>query len=219
MNKSVLYIIIIILCIAGIAAVFISSGSAAKEAAALPSSPPTPSPTPIPTPEPKPVEIISTELIREELINVGQLTTQQYFFTEVVSYSSANTFFNTNVQIPFSQSSYLVSYDGVVSAGINFASASIEADGKNILIHLPDAEILSTDIDPESFVLYNEKEGIFNKISVSDFNESLVALEANAREKAVEKGILERADENAKSVVLNFLSGIVGIAEYKITIA
>ena len=94
MNKSVLYIIIIILCIAGIAAVFISSGSAAKEAAALPSSPPTPSPTPIPTPEPKPVEIISTELIREELVNVGQLTTQQYFFTEVVSYSSANTFFN-----------------------------------------------------------------------------------------------------------------------------
>ncbi len=162
---------------------------------------------------------ITADIIRDGLEKMGFLVTQRYFFTEVISFSSVKKLFNS-IELGFTESSYLATYDGEVSAGIDFADVTVEKDDelKKITVHLPAAEIRSIDIDPNSFELYSEEKGFNNPVSVKDFNTSLVELEINAREKAIEKGLLTQADENAKSVILNFIAGLVDTAEYTVDI-
>ena len=78
------------------------------------------------------------------------------------------------------------------------------------------AEILNVDVDPETFELYSEKTGLGNPLSVEDFNDSIVTLESSVRQKALDKGLLEKADENARTVVRNFIAGLVGTGLYTV---
>ncbi len=159
---------------------------------------------------------ITTEMISESLRNVGLLITQEYAFTEVVSFSSVKTLFN--LDLSFTESSFVASYDGVVTAGIDFTEIRVEKDeeAKMIKVYLPHAEILNVDIDPRSFQLYSEKAGLWNPITVSDFNASLIGLEETAREKAIAKGVLVNAGSNARLVIENMIGGLIDTSEYDV---
>ena len=159
---------------------------------------------------------VTAEMIQEGLNDIGQLVTEEYYFTEVVSYSSIKKLFN--IQLGITASSFLASYDGVVTAGLDFTGIRILKDetDKVILVTLPKAQILHVDIDPDSFELYSEKEGLGNPISMADYNASLVELENSAREKAIKIGVVERADENARRIIRNFISGLIDPAAYSI---
>lgn len=155
---------------------------------------------------------ITAGMIEEGIRNMGVLITGEYYFTEAVSFSSIKKLLNTNIELPFTESAYLVSYDGVVTAGIDFEAVRVEKtdEDRRVTVYIPEAEIRNIDIDPNSFRLYSEKSGIGNPISVSDFNRSLVELEDNARDRAIERGLLQQADENARLLIQNFVSGLVG---------
>lgn len=155
-------------------------------------------------------KVISAEVISDGLRELGKLVTEEYYFTDVLSYSSALKLFKT-VSLPFTTSSFLVSYDGVVTAGLDFEKIEVAKDetAKIITVSLPAAEIMNVDIDPESFVLHSEKSGLGNPVSASDYNQSLVELESTAREKALAKGLLERADENAQKVIAHFVDSLL----------
>ena len=160
---------------------------------------------------------ITGEILQDGLQEMGFLVTEEYYFTEVVTFSSVKKLFKT-ITLGITESSFLASYDGVISAGVDFEKISVEKDDavKEIIVRLPAAEIRYLDIDPESFVLYSEKEGIGNKISMNDYNDSLIELEKNAEKKAIERGLLDRADENAEKVIANFISSLVDTAEYTV---
>ena len=157
---------------------------------------------------------ISAEILRDGVREVGVLVTDEYYFTEVVSFSSIKKLWN--IELGITESSYLVSYDGVVRAGVDLTGAEVVKDDeqKRITVTLPAAEIQGVDIDPESFQLYSEKAGLGNRLSVEDFNNSLVELETTAREKAIDRGLLERADENARVLIRNLIGALVDLSEY-----
>ena len=158
----------------------------------------------------------SVETLEEGLRDIGLLVTQEYIFTDAVSQSKVKTLFS--LTLGFTESSYLATYDGVVSAGIDFAKVSVELDRdeKIVTVKMPKAVIQAVDIDPASFVLYSEKNGIGNPLSVSDFNGSLVELEEKARSGAIERGILEQADANAKRITETFIGGLLDLRDYNI---
>ena len=160
---------------------------------------------------------ITADIIQDGLNDIGMLVTEEYYFTEVVSFSSIKKLFK-KLELGITESSYLASYDGVVTAGIDFSKITVTKDDELHLVEvcLPKAEILNVDIDPESFELYSEKNGLGNPISVADYNNSLVELEATASEKAISRGILIRADQNAKTVIENFIAGLIDTAEYTV---
>lgn len=162
-------------------------------------------------------KVITAEVVSDGLKDLGRLITEEYYFTDVLSYSSDIRFFKL-FAIPFTTSSFLVSYDGVVTAGIDFEKIEVTKDEerKIITIALPPAEIMNVDIDPESFVPYSEKTGLGNPISAGDFNDALKELEAGVKEKALDKGILERAEENAKKVVTHFVESLFEPGTYTI---
>ena len=155
--------------------------------------------------------------IEEGICDMGLLVTQEYYFTEVISYSSVKKLFKT-IKLGITESSYLASYDGVISAGLDFEKISVEKNDEEriITIRLPKSEVKYMQIDPESFVLYSEKEGLGNRISLSDYNDSLIELEQNAEKKAVDRGLLKRADENARLVISNFVNSLVDTSDYMV---
>ena len=50
----------------------------------------------------------------------------------------------------------------------------------------------------------------------TDFNGSIVELENKACSRAIERGLLEQADENARRVVSGFIGGFLDLKTYKI---
>lgn len=166
-------------------------------------------------------KVFTNELIMERLNDIGVLLTEEYSFTDVVSYSSTKSIemFGKNLNLPFSETSFLFSYDGVVNAGLNFSEIIvniIEPENK-IEVCIPKAKIQSVVIDYESFNLYDEHTGIFNPVSIEDYNQSLIELQKKVRQKAIDKGILEKADNNAKLLIENLIGSFVDVSTYSIS--
>ena len=121
-------------------------------------------------------------------------------------------------KIPFTQSHYIFSYDCVIKAGIDFEKVEWEEieDEKVIVVSLPKADIISTEIDKKSLKIYLEDESIFNQVSLSEINES----QANLKEQAVAdvkaNGFLENADKNAQRIIRGFFANEYNLEEYKI---
>ncbi|MBO7333354.1 MAG: DUF4230 domain-containing protein, partial [Lachnospiraceae bacterium] len=79
------------------------------------------------------------------------------------------------------------------------------------------AKIHSSSIDPDSFKLYDSKNSIFNPVSVTNVTDSFAALLKDEEAKAIEKGILDKAQKNAEDMVENFVEGV--LPDYKVIIA
>ncbi len=172
---------------------------------------------------PKLIEIekeISVDTVEDGLRDMGILITDEYYFAEVVSFSSVKKFFKTDIKLAFTESSYLAGYDGVITAGPDFTATRVEKDeaAKTVTVILPKSQIRNVDIDPDSFKLFSEKQGFTNPLSASDFNSSLIELENTARQKALEKGILQRADENAVAIVTNFIGNLIDMSVYHVKV-
>lgn len=159
---------------------------------------------------------ITAEILNDALREAGKLVTEEYYFTEVVSFSSIKRLWNIDLGI--TETSYLASYDGVVTAGVDLTRARVEKSEteKRITVTLPAAEIWGIDIDPESFCLYSEKAGLGNRLSAEDFNSSLIELEQTARDKALARGVLTRAEENARTLVRGCVGSLVDLGEYRL---
>ena len=152
----------------------------------------------------KEVEITGVT-IRNGLRNCGKLVTAEYYFTHVTTFDSSKEI--KGFTIPLTKSSFVYSYDGVIYAGIDFSKIEVEKDDINkiITVTIPKAEIISSEVDPDSFRLYDEKNNIFNPIKVQDVTDSFAELLKDEEAKAVEKGIYDKAAENAKTLIENFI--------------
>lgn len=151
---------------------------------------------------------ITSETVAEGLNDMGFLVTEEYYFTMVESYEKTKSLF----KFITTKSNFLYSYDGELYAGVNFENIKVakDDDRKIITITIPKAEVQSISIDKNSFKAYEEKEGWGNELTMEDFNKSLLELENAAEARAIDRGVLDRANENAKDVVGNFVKSLVG---------
>jgi hypothetical protein len=162
--------------------------------------------------------VITGEIIREGLADIGELATQEYYFTEVESYDSQKKV--NDFKIPLTTSRFVYSYDGMIKAGIDFTGIQVEKDDlkKLIMVKLPKAKILSVEIYEDSFKVYDEKQSIFNQVSISDFNNTNANLKARAEERAIERGLLDKANDNAVLLLKNFLLSTYDVSDYAIKV-
>jgi len=164
---------------------------------------------------------ITNDMVKEELAEVGELITEKYFFTQSQEYSKAKTSDNGVINFfseKITKSTCIYQYDGEITAGFDMNSIQVDVDKDNKLINvtIPKSTIQSCSIDYESFQLFDEKNGLFNKLDMSDFNEASKEFEESAKQKAIEKGLLDRADDNAKKEVKAFLARIN--TDYKVEV-
>lgn len=161
---------------------------------------------------------LSGETIQSGLREIGKLCTAEYDFTHVETFESQKDLFG--LKIPGTKASYVYSYDGTIMAGVDFTRISVEKDDAKmrITIHFPKVEIISSEIDMDSFTLYGEKKSIFNPFEVEDFALTQSDMIRMELDKAVEDGILDRAAENAEQILINFLTGTFDLDRYEIRV-
>ena len=150
------------------------------------------------------------------LKNIGELATQAGYFTTVQTISKSRDVLG--IVVPGTQSNYVYSYDGVIKAGIDFEELDISVDDlrHEITIRFPEFRILSTEIDDDSFMLYNDGANLFTSLKLEDVNRSNTELKKAARETAVRNGILENARTNAELLIRGFLAGMYDLSVYTI---
>ena len=161
---------------------------------------------------------ISGETIRTSMANIGKLCTAEYNYTHIEKVDSSKEIYGYT--IPFTTSMFIYSYDGTIMAGIDFTKIQIDKNDteKIITVTLPNVEIISSDVDQDSFTLYDEKNNIFNPISVTDVADSFADLKNSEEEKAIEKGLFDRARESAVTLVENFMRGSYDVEDYEIEV-
>ena len=146
--------------------------------------------------------------------NIGELATQSAYCTQV-NVTDASREFN-GVTIPFTQSKYVYSYDFVIKAGFEFGEIEGEKKGNTIEVRLPEAKILSNEIDLDSFQVYVEDESIFRQITLEENNEALETLKQDAQDNAVANGLLDNARENAQTILRGFFASAYDPEDYDI---
>lgn len=160
---------------------------------------------------------ITNETVGVQIKELKELSTIQYKYKEVVSREDWNTLFN--FKLPFTKSSFIVSYTGILKIGIDLAETKINVDegGKTIKITLPESKILSNELDFKSLKVYDEKNSIFNPIKVEDYTEFTQGGKENAEKDARESGVFEQSKEVAKKIITEMLNTTKEIKEnYKI---
>ena len=150
------------------------------------------------------------------LKDIGELATQAGYFTTVQTIRKSREVLG--VEVPGTQSNYVYSYDGTIKAGIDFKDIGLDVDETNkvITVTFPEFRILSTEIDDDSFVLYNDGANLFTSLKLQDVNKSNAELKKDARDKAIQNGILDNARANAEVLIRGFLASMYDINSYTI---
>ena len=148
--------------------------------------------------------------------DIGELATQSAYCRQINVTSDVRTLFG--MDIPFTQSKYVYSYDVIIKAGFNFAEIEpiIDEDSKTITLKMPAVKILSSEIKDDSLEIYLEKESIFTPITLTENNEARIELKKKAAEEAKENGLYDDAEKNAEELLKGFISKQFDLDTYKL---
>ena len=160
---------------------------------------------------------IDISILNEEIHDIGELATIEYFYTDAASYSDSKEI--GDVTIPFTQKSYVIKWDGTIKAGVevNEIKAVLKESSKQLVIQMPTATILSHELDENSYKVLEEKNNIFNPIKLEDRFNTDIEAKAKMEQHAIENGLLDKALDNAKVIIENLVyTDVVKDAGYTI---
>jgi hypothetical protein len=142
---------------------------------------------------------ISAVVLQNQLSDISELASVTYTYTNMAQFENSSDFYG--VKLPFTTKSFILTYDGVIKAGVDLKEADVTVSGTSVRVSLPDARILSHQIDEDSVEVFDEKTSIFNPFTVEDFTSFQSDQEDAMEEKAVSKGLLDEAKTKAQSSV------------------
>lgn len=163
--------------------------------------------------------VVSTMDFQGSLNDIGELATAEYGYriTQIADKPNKTVI---GLEIPFTDSKVIYSYAGVIKAGVDFEEIEVNVDEAKgvITIDLPEVKILSSEIDTDSLIVYDEKYSPFNTFTFEDMNLSIDNLKDNTEKSAVSEGLLDRGKENAERIIRATLVNMVNPEGYEITI-
>lgn len=149
---------------------------------------------------------ITSELVESTVREAKELTTTKYHYKNIASYENSQEFYG--VRVPFTTKRFIYTYAGVINAGVDLdqVEARVDDENKIIEIKLPEAKILSHEIDEDSVMMFDEKESVFNQLKLEDFSTFRSEEKTKVETEAVEKGLLTEANDQSKKAVEEILS-------------
>lgn len=163
--------------------------------------------------------VVTSDQLMEELGSIQELVTQQYIYTNADKIEQNETWI-FGWDLPFSDKSLVVTYDGEIKAGVDLSQVEINVDeGKRtVTVTLPPSKITVNHIPQESITILQVKNGLFNKVTFDDYNDFISDQKIIMENKAVGRGLLEAADREAQTAVKSFLSAMPGMDAYTLTV-
>lgn len=166
--------------------------------------------------EPEPV--VTSDLLGEQLRTIQELGTVAYHYTNMGRFENHLDFYGWKV--PFTTKSFIVSYDGVIKAGVDLSDVTVRVDeaDKSVAVTLPAGKILSHEIPEESIQVFDESSNLFNSITIEDYTGFTAGQKAALEQRAIDNGLLVEAEEKARVTVKAFLSLVPGMEAYTLSI-
>ncbi|MEJ6013880.1 DUF4230 domain-containing protein [Corynebacterium sp. H127] len=158
--------------------------------------------SPLPKPGESKVSHQSTT-VSESFEHIAELAVEEYSFTNVGK-SDEEGLRLLNVTVPLTGKSFLITYDGVVKAGLPDATTiepKYDDAARKVSFDIPKPEVLSANIDQNSIQVYDQSMNPFNPNEVSDYAKFIAAEEARATDKAIAGGLLTRAEEQLTNLI------------------
>ena len=154
-------------------------------------------------------EDVEAAILESRVLKEGELVTVNYIYTEMGQYENVKEFYGA--KLPLTTSRFMLTYDGVLKAGIDLSKVEVKADSvtKTVAVQVPQAEVLAHGMDENSVQIYDEKHSVFNKLTLEDYTQFFADQEKAVETKAREKGLLSEAQTEAEVQLRNLLEPII----------
>ena len=160
--------------------------------------------------------VITTDLISQRLDAISELATVEYHYTNMGKFENQVDFYGWKV--PLTKKSFIVSYDGTIKAGVDLSEVQVDVSGGAVTVTLPEARVLSHEIDGESIQIFDETKNIFNPLQISDYTGFTSDQKKEVEQRALEKGLLTEAAEKAAGAVERLLNLTPGMEAYDLRV-
>lgn len=134
--------------------------------------------------------------------DIGELDTQVAYCTVVDVIDDPREIFG--VEVPFTKSKYIYSYDVVVKAGLDFEKMDWKETGGKIKVKMPEVYVTDSYIDEKSGRIYHEEESIFSPITLEEQMLARAELVETGVNDAIANGLYDKAKENAEKMLASF---------------
>ena len=139
---------------------------------------------------------LSAVVLQNQMTEMNEMVSVTYAYTNMAKYESSKEFYG--MKLPLTTNGFILTYDGIIKAGVDLKQASVELNGTEVQILLPEAAILSHEIDEDSVEIYDETTSIFNPFTVEDYTGFYRDQKEEMEKEARNKGLLEEATTQAE---------------------
>ena len=158
----------------------------------------------------------SGDLLASQLRSVQELVTVSYYYTNMGRFENQVDFYGWKV--PFTTKSFIVSYDGVIKAGVDLEKLQVSIGDGEVTVTLPESRIISHEIPEDSLEVFDESDNLFNHITIEDYTAFTRDQKSAMEQRAVDGGLLDRANQEARTAVDSLLRIMPGLEEYTLTV-
>ena len=159
---------------------------------------------------------ITGDLLASRLRSVQELVTVSYYYTNMGRFENQVDFYGWKV--PFTTKSFIVSYDGVIKAGVDLEQLQVSIGGGEVTVTLPESRIISHEIPEDSLEVFDESDNLFNHITIEDYTAFTRDQKSAMEQRAVDGVLLDRANQEARTAVDSLLRIMPGLEEYTLTV-
>lgn len=149
-------------------------------------------------------------IIYAEIQNICELALVKKTFKSTVSKVLDTKLPFSDVHIPGTSRKFFMDYSGVIKCGFDLSKVQIVPSGilgNNLKIFLPKCKIVDRYADIDSFEIHFQDAGIFAPdIKIEEQNKWVAADVENQVQIAIQEGLIERADENARQLLWSRIS-------------
>lgn len=150
-----------------------------------------------------PMPAITGRMLEERLQAVQKLVSTEYYYTQMGSFEEQKDFYGWS--IPFTTKRFIVSYDGVIKAGVDLSQAKVKVGESRVTVTLPEAAVISHEIPEDSIKVLDESSNVLNPIRIEDYTGFTQAQKQEMEKQAIANGLLDIAKEKAADAVSTFL--------------
>ncbi|MGI6608233.1 MAG: DUF4230 domain-containing protein [Erysipelotrichaceae bacterium] len=150
---------------------------------------------------------IDIAVIEERINSIAELSTIEYHYTTLAKYENYKDFYGW--KIPLTTTRFLITYDGIIKAGIDLSEVKISLSGKTIIIEIPKATVLSHEVKYDSMQIMDETYSIFNTVKITDYNSFMQNEAQSMVTKAINDGLLQKAQQNAIKTIQDMIEPLI----------
>lgn len=155
--------------------------------------------------------------------NICELATLECYYHNVAKAEKEAG--NSILNIGEKDRTFWIEYSGTIKLGIDMSKVEMKVKGKNITITLPAAEVLSVDIDQDSYTADSfvaNKDGFFNKNKITSDDATKAVKDASEDMEAIameNSALLVNAEDRAQKMIENYINQLGELTgnKYQIT--